>query len=178
MDDFQLTDKQVAALKVLHKAQRDRRLADRIKSIVLLGTGWSVAEVAQALLVDESTVRRWCEKYQQEGQKGLTTLQYQGADSFLTTSQQKELAKHLDKYTYLTSIEIRYYVKKTSNVEYSPTGMKELLHRLGFAYKKPKHVPGKLDPKKQESFLEEYRKLRKTKGKNDPVYFADACHPQ
>ena len=55
--------------------------------------------------------------------------------------------------------------------------MKELLHRLNFVYKKPKHVLGKLDPAKQEEFLSEYAKLRKTKGKNDPVYFADAVHP-
>jgi transposase len=178
MNDFRLTHQQVAALKVLHKAQRDRRLADRVKSIVLLGTGWSVADVAQALLVDESTIRLWYEKYQQDGKQGLLTLQYQGKAPSLTTRQQQELAKHLDKNTYLTSIEIRHYIKKTYHVTYSPTGVKELLHRLGFSYKKPKHVPGKLDPKKQEAFLEEYRKLRKTKGKNDPVYFADACHPQ
>jgi len=37
--------------------------------------------------------------------------------------------------------------------------MKELLHRLNFVYKKPKHVPGKLDPIKQEAFLNKYEKL-------------------
>jgi len=178
MNDFRLTHKQIAALKILHKAQRDRRLADRIKSIVLLGTGWSVADVAQALLVDESTVRLWLEKYQQEGTDGLITLHYQGKEASLTAEQQEELAKHLDETTYLSSHEIRYYIKKKYGVLYSPTGVKELLTRLGFVYKKPKHVPGKLDPKKQGAFLKEYRKLRKTKGKNDPVYFADACHPQ
>ena len=44
MDDFRLNPKQVVALKKLHKAQRNRRLADRIKSVVLLGTGWSVSD--------------------------------------------------------------------------------------------------------------------------------------
>ncbi|MDR1960605.1 MAG: IS630 family transposase [Planctomycetaceae bacterium] len=39
-------------------------------------------------------------------------------------------------------------------------------------------MPGKLDPEKQAAFLDEYEKLRKTKGKNDPIDFADACHPQ
>ena len=178
VENFCLTPKQVATLKVLHKAQRDRRLADRIKSIVLLGTGWSVAEVAQALLVDESTVRLWYEKYQQEGTDELLTLHYQGKEPSLTTEQQEELAQHLDETTSQSSHDIRYYIKKKYGVLYSPSGVKELLDRLGFVYKKPKHVPGKLDPNKQEAFLEEYRKLRKTKGKNDPVYFADACHPQ
>ena len=56
--------------------------------------------------------------------------------------------------------------------------MKDLLHRLDFVYKKPKHVPGKLDSHKQKEFVAEYEKLLKTKGANDPVYFFDACHPQ
>jgi len=137
-----------------------------------------VSEVAQALLVDESTIRLWYEKYQQEGQKGLTTLQYQGKAPSLTVEQQTELAHHLDEHTYLTSKEIRHYIKKTYGKAYSPTGVKELLHRLGFSYKKPKHVPGKLDPVKQAIFLAEYAKLRETTGENDPVLFADACHPQ
>jgi hypothetical protein len=53
-----------------------------------------------------------------------------------------------------------------------------LLHRLGFVYKKPTHVPDKLDPVKQAAFIKEYEKLRETQGKNDPVYFGDGCRPQ
>jgi hypothetical protein len=90
----------------------------------------------------------------------------------------EELAGHLDENTYLNSGDVGRYVEKTYGIEYSPTGMKELLHRLNFVYKKPKHVPGKLDPAKQEVFLHEYVKLRKNKGENDPVYFGDGCHPQ
>ena len=56
--------------------------------------------------------------------------------------------------------------------------MTELLHRLGFSYKKPTHVPGKLDTDKQKEFVTEYEKLLETKGKNDPVCFVDACHSQ
>jgi transposase len=178
MDDFQLTPKQITALKALHKAQRDKRFAYRLNAIILLGTGWSVAEVAQVLLVDETTVYNWLEKYQQGGEKELLALHYSGKDCSLTEQQQEELVKHLDETTYLTSKEIRQYVKKTYKVDYSSSGMKDLLHRLGFSYKKPKHVPGKLDTEKQEAFVEEYENLLKTKGKSDQVYFVDACHPQ
>ena len=178
MDDFRLTDKEISALKALHKTQRDRRFADRIKSIISLGSGWSVAEIAQILLIDEKTVYNWRDLYQQGGTDALLTLHYEGKAAALTDQQQKELVKHLDKNTYLTSNAIRAYVKKKYGVAYSATGMKDLLHRLGFSYKKPKHVPGKLDPEKQDVWLAEYRKLLKTKGKHDPVYFADASHPQ
>jgi transposase len=178
MEDFRLTDKQIVALKALHKTQRERRFADRVKAIILLGTGWTHTQVAEVLLVDETTVRNWHEKHQQGGADELLTLYYEGKAPSLTIKQQEELAKHLDENTYLTSVAIRQYVKKKYGVIYSPTGMKDLLHRLGFSYKKPKHVPAKLDPEKQNEWLAEYRKLLKTKGKNDPIYFADGCHPQ
>jgi len=80
--------------------------------------------------------------------------------------------------TYLTSNAIRDYIKKTYRVEYSASGVKDLLQRLDFVFKKPKQVPGKLDPAEQKAFLAKYRRLRNNKGKNDPIYFADACHPQ
>jgi len=178
MDDFQLTSDQISSLRVLHKTLRDKRLAYRVNAVVLLGKGWSVADVAQALLVDEKTVRLWFEKYQQGGEEKLLTLFYQGKAPSLNATQQAELSKHLDENTYLDSNAIRHYIEKTYGVQYSPSGVKELLHRLNFVYKKPKHVPGKLDPVKQEVFVAEYEKLRKTKGKNDPIYFADAVHPQ
>jgi len=178
VDDFRLTDRQIAKLKTLHRSLRKRQLADRVKAVVLLGSGWSVAQVAQALLVDEATVRHWREKYQRGGENELLTLLYCGKAPSLTVEQQKELAKHLDKNTYLDSADIRRHIEKTYGVKYSPTGVKELLHRLGFVYKKPKHRPGKLDPEKQAAFIAEYEKLRENKGKNDPVYFGDACHPQ
>jgi len=62
MDDLRLTAKQITTLKALHRKQRDRRFADRLKAIVWLGSGWSVTQVAEALLIDETTVRNWLEK--------------------------------------------------------------------------------------------------------------------
>lgn len=57
MNDFQLTADEIAALKLLHRKQRDRRFAYRINAIILLGSGWSFQQVAEALLIDEKTVR-------------------------------------------------------------------------------------------------------------------------
>ena len=68
MDDFQLTTGQIASLKALHRLQRDRKKAYRVNAVVLLGRGWSVAQVAEALLVDEKTVRIWYEKYLHGGE--------------------------------------------------------------------------------------------------------------
>ena len=178
MDDFKLTAGQIASLKAFHKLQRDRKKADRVKAVVLLGTGWSVSEVAEALLVDEATIRSWHGKYVKGGENELIALCYTGKQPLLNDAQQKELADHLDQKTYIDSKAIAVHIYQTYKIKYSQSGLKDLLHRIGFVYKKPKHVPGKLDPEKQEEFLDEYAKLRKNKGENDPIYFCDACHPQ
>ena len=178
MEGFQLTTRHIASLKALHRTLRDRKKADRVKAVVLLGTHWSSAQVAEALLVDEKTVRLWHEKYVHGGENELIAFCYQGKTASLTEMQQEELAKHLDEKTYLTSNAIRHDIKKTYGVEYSSSGVKDLLHRLDFTYKKPKYVPGKLDTEKQKAFVTKSRRLRKSKGENDPIYFANACHPQ
>jgi hypothetical protein len=56
MRDFALTIEEVRSLRALHHSCRDRRLADRIKAIVLLGTGWTVSDTAEALMLDEDTI--------------------------------------------------------------------------------------------------------------------------
>ena len=102
MDDFQLTTGQITSLKALHRLQRDRRKADRVKAVVLLGTGWTVAEVAEALLVDEKTIRLWYEKYLRGGENELLILCHAGKEPLLSEDQRQELARHLDETTYLS----------------------------------------------------------------------------
>ncbi len=51
-----------------------------------------------------------------------------------------------------------------------------LLHRLRFIYKKPKLVPGKLDPKKQEEFKYQYQLLKKSLEQGEAIYFMDSVH--
>jgi transposase len=71
MSDFQLTSKEIATLKTFHRTLRDKRFAYRVNAIILLGTGRSVSEVAEVLLIDETTVYNWLEKYQSGGKEEL-----------------------------------------------------------------------------------------------------------
>ncbi|QYF48928.1 Winged helix-turn helix [Candidatus Rhabdochlamydia oedothoracis] len=41
-------------------------------------------------------------------------------------------------------------------IKYSRSGMTDWLIQHGFAYKRPKKIPGKLDPEKQRIFIEQY----------------------
>lgn len=175
MNDF-LKPKEIAALKSLHKTA-DRKQRDKIKGILLLNRGYEYSEIAEILLIDQSTIWRWYESYISIGVDGLMKDNYTGGTSKLTERQQTKLIEHLESNMYLTAKEISAFVKKTFKVTYTPKGMTSLLHQLGFTYKKPKHIPGKADIEAQKAFIKKYRRLQKKKAPEDRIYFMDGVHP-
>ena len=176
--EFYLTEKERSELKVLHKREKERRVADRIKCILLLDANWSYKDIAEALLLDDSTVRAWSERYRWGGLDALILDDYQGSACKLSYKQEVELKQYLSEHTYLYAKEIIVYVQEQYGLKYSVSGMHHLLERLGFVYKKPKLEPGKADLWKQKVFLKEYFELRKQMGEQDKLYFTDASHPQ
>ena len=179
MDGFSLTTEEVRSLRALHRSCRDRRLADRVKAVVLLGTGWTVTDTAEALLLDEDTIRSYRQAYQQGGTDLLLTVHYQGSDPKLSPDQIRELDQHLSATTYLRAQDVVAYVKKTFGVVYTVAGMTDLLKRLDYVYKKPTLTPGKHpDVAIQQAFIESYQKLKESKGQDDPIYFMDGVHPR
>jgi transposase len=178
MDEFELPAGELKHLRIQHRAMKKKRDADRIKAIVLLGSGWTAAQVCEALLLDQDTIRRYRTRYEQGGLQDLLQDRYKGKQSKLDDRQLAELSAHLQAELYMTVQEVIVYVKRQYKVSYGISGMTGLLHRLGFVYKKPKVVPGKADPQAQRAFLERYVELKETKGENDPIYFMDGTHPQ
>lgn len=174
-----LTEEQVQVLRQAHRTIRDKKLADRIKAVLSLNQGYEYAQVAQILLLDEITLRRYVKSFKEKGLDGLLELHYHGGQARLTRTQELELKTHLanGSHIYLTAKEVADYVKRRYHVKYSVIGMTKLLHRLGFVYKKPKLVPAKADREAQQQFLDEYFKLKKQLKNEDQIYFLDATHP-
>ena len=61
-----LTQNEKDILKSRHRQERDKRLCDRIKSILLLDDGWLYGQVAYALLLDDDTIRRYYKIWREE----------------------------------------------------------------------------------------------------------------
>lgn len=178
MSDYNLPADEIAELEVLHREATEKRQADRIKAIVLLGSGWSPSQVAQALLIDRTTVRRYYRHYQKGGVARLLETNYCPPSGYLSVEQEQALDRYLQENLHLTAKSVAAYVEERWGIRYTGSGMTDLLHRLGYVYKKPKLVPGKADAKAQEAFLEDYEKLKETKDKDDVILFMDATHPQ
>ena len=173
-----LTDAQVIQLKLAHKQTREKRLADRIKAVLYVHFGLSYSEIAKLLLFDEVTVRRYRKQFEKKGVDGLLEYRYMGGTGRLTTVQEQELKTFLRDNTKRTAKEVVYYIEKTYGMKFTVVGVTKLLHRLGFTYKKPKLIPGKVNLLKQAAFLKTYNETKASLGLNDQIYFLDATHPQ
>ncbi|MDR2539754.1 MAG: helix-turn-helix domain-containing protein [Chlamydiales bacterium] len=64
-----LTRNQRDILKARHRHERDKRLCDRIKTILLLDKGWTYEAIAEALLLDDDTIRRYSKTYLEGGKE-------------------------------------------------------------------------------------------------------------
>jgi len=174
MREINLSENQVLTLKARHKVCREQKECDRIKAILLRNKDWSLAKIAEALLIHETSIKRYLDDYLD---KDKLKLQSGGSDSYLNEEQTRRLNQHLCEITYSHQHQIIAYIKKTFNVEYTVPGINKWLHHNGFSYKKPKGVPHKFDVEKQAEFIETYTELKETLSNDEPLLFMDAVHP-
>lgn len=179
MQDYRLTTQELAELRAAHRAARNAREAYRLNAVILLGSGWSAAEVSAALLMDDDTVRNHFKRYKRGGLDALERMNYLGSEALLAPEQLAELDGYLQAHLHQTAASVARWVKARFRVCYTASGMTALLHRLGYRYKKPKLLPGKApDPAVQQAFIEKYHAIKDGNGSDDVVLFMDAVHPQ
>ena len=80
-------------LKSLHKKEKDKRICNRIKAVLLLDEGWSFPEIAHVLLLSDEGVRYHIEEYQQS--KKLKS-ENGGFSTKLQAEQLSKLLRHLE----------------------------------------------------------------------------------
>ena len=180
MRDFELTPEEKIELRTAHKSAKKGYAspAYKINAILLLGDDWTLEEVAEALLMDEETLRSYVNSYKTGGISKLIETNHKGSKSFLTQEQISALQTELDTNIYLTTKSVIEFSKERFNVSYSVSGMTALLHKLDYIYKKPKLIPKGPSEEVQEEFIECYKEFMRKKPSNEAVFFVDAVHPE
>src|SRR5712675_671175 len=154
------------------------RVTRRANALVLLDDGWSCQKVAEALLLNDDTIRGWHKLFEQRGIEGLTSFDVGGSASFLSAAQEDALKVFVSTTLPRSTRQIGAWIEQQFGLEYeSRSGLIALLHRLGLEYHKPNVIPAKLDEDKQKAFIENYEKLLNSLGDDEAVLFADAVHP-
>ncbi len=155
----------------------EHRLARRANAIVLLDQGWSCERVAEALLLDDDTVRNWHRAFERGRIEALKTFDHEGSSSHLTDEQAIALGDWVDAHCPRSTRKIGAWLKRSFGLRYSRSGLIALPHRLGFDYRKPEAMPRGLDNAKQQAFIDQFENLLDTMGADEAVIFVDAVHP-
>ena len=169
-----LSPEEKQTLESAHRKERDGRVKDRLKAVLLSSEGWSVEMISQALRINEATVRTHLNGYVHDRK---LKPENGGSISQLNTEQTATLISHLEEKTYVKVVDICTYVKEVYGIEYTVTGMTKWLHRHNFSYKQPKGTPAKADTEQQEAFIKKYNELMKRTPENEPIEFGDGVHP-
>ncbi len=156
------------------KNERYRRYEDRIRVILLLDDDWTYKKISKAFFLDEGSISNYKKRYKKYGFEGLINDSYQGKGSFLAPNELKRLEQDLSKIIFPNTKAVIAHIKAKYHVAYSRTGATDLLHKLGFSFKKATAVPGKAIKKDQKKFVRRYKRLRKSYR----IYFADSTHPE
>lgn len=169
-----LSEQERVHLKTQHKNERDKRICDRIKAVLLYDKGWSYKEIAEVLLITDEAIRNHIEEY-----KALKKLQPEngGSEENLSSEQSLLLEAHLENHAYLYVKDIVAYVEITFGVFYTVAGLRSWLQRHRFSYKKPAVVPRKADEEQQKKWIAEYEKLKAALLEDETICFMDGVHP-
>ena len=169
-----LTSKQRNKLLAEHKAERDRKVADRLKAVLLSDDGETFAQIAKFLFVDDLTVRRHVKDYLINKKKDNDSG---GSDGFLTVRQAENLRAVLAECDVPTAETAVDKAKKLFGANFSLSGMTDWLKRNGFSFKKNEPCPAKADPVAQAAFVQKYLTLKATILPEESIRFIDAAHP-
>ena len=170
-----LTKAERAELLIQHKKERDKRVADRIKVVLLYDDGWNSEQIEKALFIDDATVRRYLETYLAE--KRLHP-NHKGSEPLLSPQESLSLSQHLEDHLYAKIKDIQGYIRMTFTKELAVSTLHYWLKKNGFTYKKPKLVPANANPEAQEAFIAQYSQIMNEASiEGDPVLFGDSVHP-
>lgn len=155
------------------RLERSRRYADRIRVILLLDDGETYKNIAKFLFLDEGSIGNYKKRYKTGGLEALINDQYMGKRASLSPREMEILSNDLQRQIFPSTKAVIKHVKAQFGITYSRGGMTDLLHRLGFSFKKPKAVPGKASKEKQKKFINQYNGIKP----HGLVYFGDSTHP-
>ena len=171
-----LNEKDRKALTALARDGSSRcRVSRRANALVLLDEGWSCQQVADALLLDDDTIRGWRKLFEQRGVEGITGFDVGGSASYLGVKQEDDLKAWVGATLPRSTRQIGAWIEQEFGHVYSGrSGLIALLHRLGLEYHKPSDIPRKLNEEKQKAFIKSYNNLLNSLADNEAVLFADA----
>jgi len=162
-------------LLVYHRGERDGRVRDRIKAVLLRDDGMSYGQIARVLFLSDEGVRLQIDDFLR--QNGKLQPGNGGSEARLSEEQAQKLESHLEETIYTRTSDIADYVLNTFGAAYSVRGLTKWLKQHGFTYHKPSGVPAKADGDAQKAWIAWYEEFKNSLQDNEKILFMDGVHP-
>ena len=182
LEQWQMGVKDLRRRVILAPTPRER---ERWYAILLLAQGLTAAATAEALERDPHTIGRWASAFGEGGPAALIFEQTGGSPPALDQAQQEELKGAVEQPPATAGIVmanwywkvVRQFVSERFGISLSRSSCLNWLHRLGFAFKRPKKRLLKADESKRETFVAEYAVLwEEAQRTGARIFFADEAH--
>jgi transposase len=153
---FELTGKEIAAVRQAEEQTRDVHELRRLQAVRLYGSGVSTSEIADIVGCGRCSPRQWAMLYGQSGVEGLRSHWQGGNANKLTRQQRADLAAQLEQYrpdqvlsaemriergVFWSVSDLRMVVQQWYGVSYrSDASYRKLLQAGGLSYQKVERV--------------------------------------
>jgi transposase len=163
------------------KQTLDKRIYQRLTAVLLIDAGQTRYEVTDILRISVRQLATWLRLFRNKGVDVLCTLHYQGDPGKLTPAQMDRLKQEIGQGHFRNSNQIRLWLEENFGVKYTPSGVKDLLRRIGASYHKVTGFLWKAKPSEQRQFVKKYRQQKRAAQRpgapRTRCYFVDASHP-
>jgi len=148
-------EEQRVITKLAHAQTASARLVERAKILYLASQGQTVPQIAEAVGLNEKTVRKWFKRFEQQGLAGLEDAPRPGAPSRYTPENKaRVLEAALTRpselslgFTCWTFERLAVYVRERLGIQMKKTRIFEILQDEGLRWRKQETWFGeRLDP--------------------------------
>lgn len=136
----------------------------RYHALILATQGYSYPEISRILLLTEETIRQWAARYEAQGLAGLENHAHWGGEHgqrCLNTEQLEELQQFLQSEAMpgtqvgsgWAGKAIRQLIHERFGQSYSKSGVRKLLHLIGWSYQRGRKLYIRRRPEEQARFV-------------------------
>src|SRR5262245_36589850 len=138
----------------------DKRLYERLSAVLWVADGKTRFEVADLLGRSVRPLAEWLRRFRNRGLDALGTLHHRGDPGNLSAGQVERLQQEISTGRFRNSDQVRLGVEEAFGVLYTPSGIKELMRRVGASYHKVTGFRWKADPDEQQGFVAHYERQK------------------
>src|SRR5512135_146908 len=125
MKTIVLSAKQRQQIEQRRRQAGDRRIFQRLSALLWIDEGRTPQEVGD-----------WLRIFRNKGLDALCILHYRGDPGRLRPAQIQRLKQEIAKGIFHNAEQVRAWIEEHFGVAYAPSGVKDLLHRIGASYHK------------------------------------------